>query len=119
MTTEQLNALLDQASNTDAHASVLAERAKQIAQWGNNHDDEHQNGMLRIQAAALACDGTDAHVEHPDGERGSNFDPWGLVAKYGYGQPQADKRRALVIAAALLLAEIERIDRRVKAANNE
>ena len=94
-----------------ALADVIAEREKQRAKWGDDHDDEHIFGAIRIAAASLAVDGTDAHVESSDGDPGVNFDPWGLVARYGYGGTKPDRRRALVIAAALLLAEIERLDR--------
>lgn len=90
---------------------VLAERAKQRARWGDEHDDEHVYGALGIAAAELAVDGTDAHVERPEGA-----DRWGLVAKYGYRGTAPDGRRAIVIAAALLLAELERLDRAAKGA---
>jgi hypothetical protein len=90
---------------------VLAEREKQRTKWGDAHDDEHVFGAIRIAAASLLVDGTDAHVAHPDGNHGENFDPWGLVAKHGYRGKRPDKRRALVIAIALGLAELERLDR--------
>lgn len=103
---------------TQAETDVLAEHRKQRAKWGNDYDDEHVFGLLALAAASLACDGTDGRVDHPDGEKGENFDPWGLVAKHGYratasnGRKVAENRRhALTVAAALLLAEIERLDR--------
>lgn len=94
-----------------AVVNVLAERQVQREQWGDEHDDEHDDGMIRLAAASLACDGTDGRVLHPDGEEGENFDPWGLVARHGHCGAKPDKRRAVVIAAALLIAEIERLDR--------
>lgn len=90
---------------------VITEREHQRAKWGDAHDDGHVHGAIRLAAAALACDGTDGYVEHPDGDGGVNFDPWGLVARYGIHGPDRDDRRKLVIAAALIVAEVERLDR--------
>lgn len=96
---------------TQAETDILAEREKQRRKWGDDHDDDHAWGLLRLAAASLAVDGTDGRVVHPDGEPGENFDPWGLTGRYGYLGTTPDKRRALVIAAALLVAEVDRLDR--------
>lgn len=98
-------------SLTQAEQDVLNERQKQRSKWGDAHDDGHIYGAIRLAAASLACDGTDGHVEHPDGDKGENFDPWRLVRRYGIHGSERDDRRKLVIAATLLLAEVERLDR--------
>jgi hypothetical protein len=95
-----------------AESDVLAERQKQRTKWSAEHDDEHMYGHLRVVAAILAVNGTDARVVDPldrvaddtDG-RGGQHDNWGLSKKHA-------PRQRLVVAAALLLAEIERIDRK-------
>ena len=47
---------------------ITQERQRQIDVEGYDaaHDDQHQYGWLAIQAAALAIDHTDAHLEHPE-----------------------------------------------------
>lgn len=81
-----------------AEKDVLLERAKQRAKWGDDHDDKHADGALAMSAACLA---------HPDGEYVRAY-WWGhkLLRKHAN-----DRRRQLVIAAALCIAEIERLDR--------
>lgn len=95
-----LNRLLDLVIETPALASVIAERAKQKEQWGDVHDDnEHRHGELADAAVHLI------DRAHEDNETGL----WwvrSLRAKY-----KNDYRKRLVIAAAWLLAEIERLDR--------
>ena len=86
---------------TAAEVDVLAERRRQIEVegWTPEHDDEHDEGEIPHAAAcyALMAGGTFA------------VDP--LWPK-GWGEMRAKPhRRMLVIAAALLLAEIERLDR--------
>lgn len=82
---------------------VLAERQKQRVKWGDAHDDEHDNPRALPLAAATIAIGTFPGVpwhmfaDAPDWVRS-------LVERHG-------DRDRLVIAAALLLAEIERLDR--------
>lgn len=90
---------------TNAADSVLAERRRQIEAEGYSpdHDDDHTAGELAQAAADLCVDGTDFRVVDPDGDEMLG---WGLTEAH-----RSDRRRQLVIAGALVLAEIERIDR--------
>jgi hypothetical protein len=90
---------------TQAARDVLAERTRQTERegWTVEHDDAHRTGQLAQAAAcyALASNGSlrdDLHDE---------LWPWDQK----WWKPYT-ARRDLVRAAALLLAEIERIDRR-------
>ena len=81
------------------------ERLRQLTQecWTTEHDDEHTDGALAVVAAQLAVDGTDetvSTVTHTE-------DRFELVRKH-----RSDRRRQLIIAASLLVAEIERLDRK-------
>jgi len=86
----------------DAVRDVLAERRRQVEAEGfkPEHDDQHDGGELALAAAcyALACD-------PPHGRSPNNW-PW----SESWWKP-ADDRRNLVKAGALILAEIERLDR--------
>lgn len=80
---------------------ISAERLRQIADEGYDaaHDDEHRGGEIAVVAANLALAHTSCVV------RGAMPDPWGLKKKH------CDTRRRLVIAGALIAAEIDRLDR--------
>ena len=87
---------------TQAARDVLAERQRQICAegWAPEHDDEHQLGEL---SQAAAC-----YASQAFGQYGiSAFWPW--AAKWW--KPSQDPRRNLEKAGALILAEMERIDR--------
>lgn len=93
---------------TKAAVDVLAERKRQVEAegWTPEHDDRHKDCEL---AAAAACYAT---CDDNRQLRKLNYDgvplwPWAA----GWWKP-AGYRRNLVKAAALLLAEIERLDRR-------
>jgi len=83
---------------------VIAEREKQRAKWGDAHDDGHATGDLSHAAAVMCADERD-DIHAPE---------WAceLYNKQAddVTREQATRKR-LVIAAALLLAEIERLDR--------
>ncbi len=75
---------------------IRAERAKQVRKGYNaKHDDEHDDGSIAVQAAALADNNHEPHR-----------DLWGLALDHKHR-----RREQLIIAAALLVAEIERLDR--------
>lgn len=93
---------------------VLAERERQksVEGWTELHDDEHDAGQLVDAAATYILVDDDGDIRL--GQRTGIYDmchpirfwPWELT----WFKP-TDYRRNLVKAAALLLAEIERIDR--------
>lgn len=107
---------------TTAARDVLAERAGQVSRegWGPAHDDAHRLGELALAAACYALDGAERthQVDLFSGigkrqVRAGWFDikrllwPW----DWAWFKPKTDRRRNLVIAGALVLAEIERLDR--------
>lgn len=94
-----------------AASDVLAERARQISAegWIHEHDDEHVNDEI----AAMAC-----YYAMPPGARDWPAAETGYGATWGeairpenWNFQSGDRRRELVKAAALALAEIERMDR--------
>jgi hypothetical protein len=93
-------------SVNDILDEVRGERERQINAEGYDsaHDDAHDRGELAIQAAELCVDGTDAQLD-----TSLTMPCWGVTEKH-----RGNRRRQLVIAAALMVAEIERIDRRKK-----
>ena len=89
---------------------IEKERIRQIESegWSYKHDDEyHKGGQLAHHAACYAL-----YPEHPywradDG----HFRPfWSWGHKWDKRKKHS-KRRRLIIAAALIVAEIERLDR--------
>ena len=79
---------------------ITEERERQLKDWSPDHDlSEHKAGDLSVVAAHLAVEGTDAVVTDPL-ERGT----WGLLEKY-----KDRELRRLVIAGALIAAEIDRV----------
>lgn len=114
--------LLDQFDARAAQPPVTAlreviaerERQKSVEGWTPDHDDEHEGGAL---ASAAACYAHHAQWQLRERKRGdqapSITDPivdalWPFDEEWW--KPR-DARRDLVRAAALILAEIERIDR--------
>ena len=100
---------------------IAKERKRQITieRWTPSHDDGHRYGDLAVAAAALAVNGTDAVVCDPLGRGTPNAhgndepgDAWGLLAKH-----EDNEIRGLVIAGALIAAEIDRLLRKTKTAS--
>lgn len=92
---------------SDAAHHVLAERQRQISAegWTTAHDDQHDCGELASAAACYAA----FTAAFPAGDP-SSYWPWSK----DWWKPSDDKRRNLVKAGALILAEIERLDRAAK-----
>lgn len=85
---------------------IAEERARQISQegWTLEHDDQHINHELAMNAADCLLSGTDCSMEdwRPEGRP-----CWNLAQKH-----KGDRQRQLAIAGALIAAEIDRLQRR-------
>ncbi len=95
---------------------IAAERQRQIEGegWTVEHDDEHDDDSL---AAAAACYANPFKIIlSGDGPRVEEIDDvdmplgWPESWDYNWWKP-TDRRRDLVKAGALIVAEIERLDR--------
>lgn len=115
MDPEVLAAVMTRTGHAPSRAllDVIAERQRQISAegWSLDHDDSHRNGDLAAAAACYALSaGWLSGYGFPwllEGRRGCpDLWPWERAA----WKPK-DPRRDLVRAGALILAEIERIDR--------
>ncbi|HDG8091842.1 TPA: hypothetical protein PCO36_000378 [Klebsiella oxytoca] len=95
---------LESRTRTAAASDVLAERQRQVTAegWTPEHDDEHSDGEMALAASSYALY---AHKKPIAPAMPYNW-PW---------EPewfkQQGARRDLVKAGALILAEIERLDR--------
>ncbi len=87
-----------------AWLDVQAERRRQIEAegWMPEHDDAHDTGALASAAGCYAM----FSLAYPAGDP-SRFWPWDK----SWWKPSPDGRRNMVKAGALILAEIERLDR--------
>lgn len=101
---QQRIAELEPRTVTAAAADVLAERQRQVTTegWPPAHDDEYEHGELADAAGcyALSSELFDCAGEPPR--------PWPWPDEWW---KPTSRRRDLVKAGALILAEIERIDR--------
>lgn len=86
-------------------AEIAAERRRQVEQegWAPRHDDQHTNGAL-VRAAASYALGKRAVTNI--GGQAVNIWPW-----EEYWFKPTSRRRDLIKASALIVAEIERLDR--------
>lgn len=99
---------------TAAAKDVLAERRRQIESegWDADHDDKHSDGSL---AQAAACYASNAATWAEHGKKDLRYEmlpvsfrwPWSA----SWWKPKS-QRQDLVRAGALILAEIERLDRK-------
>ena len=101
---EKRIAELEGGAFNPAILDVVAERQRQktIEGWTPEHDDEHCNGEL---AMAAVCYINETGTVNRNGGK-----PWGWPWDASWWKPKT-RRRNLVKAGALILAEIERLDR--------
>lgn len=108
----------DDLEITAAVSDVLAERERQksVEGWTAEHDDQHTKGQL---AKAAACYAVGSQIK---GKSDIIETSTVKAAKWRYWPwadewwKPTDRRRDLVKAGALILAEIERIDRAISKA---
>jgi hypothetical protein len=110
----QTAAPFDQATQAPAAwRDVLSERRRQVEMegWHADHDDaEHDNGSLARAAACYALGWIPTIISFANGgQQKRSLWPW----EQKWWKPK-DRRRDLVRAGALILAEIERLDRAAK-----
>ena len=105
-----------------AEIDVLAERQRQIHVEGFDgvHDEDgyHTHGELAIAGACYALGEEHVHIPHPIGYFGLIDSTAGLEEiewpwDQKFWKPK-DRRRDLVRAAALIIAEIDRLDREAR-----
>lgn len=110
----ELQKYKDQFPDYVAAADVLAERKRQVSVegWTPSHDDTHKNNEMAFaaacyafHAAAASWDLEDCGTEYDSHPAPKNW-PW----ESEWWKPKS-ARADLVRAGALILAEIERIDR--------
>lgn len=96
---------------------IAAERRRQVEKegWTLEHDDEHEDGSL---ADAAACYAATTRPFKAEELAGAGYQPyisysdlWPKSWADHWFRPKRARRRKLIIAAALLVAEIERLDR--------
>lgn len=114
---------------TGAVSDIVTERTSHVAEkgWTPEHDDHHDDGSLAL-AAALYATPIMLHEVHVGSSGVTWSDPWPWTHPTWAGREQAgdpmmgtvndgdgrtkhDRRRQLVIAGSLIVAEIERLDR--------
>jgi len=95
---------------TDAARDVLAERRRQVEQegWTPEHDDQHEDCDMALAAIVYAESAVGYHTSCPD--------TWPWSPKWF---KPTTPRRDLVKAGALILAEIERLDRAALQSHSE
>ena len=103
--------------DTKAVQDVIAERQRQIKKenWSPEHDDEHSDGALADAAACYAM--SERAVAMVDdlflsatNQKRLSAHPYEWPFDAEWWKPK-DRRRDLVRSGALILAEIERLDR--------
>lgn len=107
-----------------ALADIAAERRRQVETegWTPEHDDEHGNGSMALAAACYAMFASASDAQRiattlsagltADGQEIPGWSAWLSLWPWDrkWWKPK-DRRRDLVRAGALIVAEIERLDR--------
>ncbi|MCS4378084.1 hypothetical protein [Klebsiella quasipneumoniae] len=111
---ERRLAEMESRTVTAAAADVLAERQRQVTAegWSPKHDDQYKNTELAFAASCYAFHAAAASWDLED--NGIPYDSHPVPKQWPWDPSwwrPTDARRDLVKAGALILAEIERIDR--------
>lgn len=111
---EKRIAELESRTVSAAAADVLAERQRQVTAegWSSKHDDQYKNTELAFAASCYAFHAAAASWDLEDD--GIPYDSHPVPKQWPWDPSwwkPTDARRDLVKAGALILAEIERIDR--------
>ncbi len=88
---------------------IRTERERQMERFGIFHDDEHSDGEL-AKAASLYAELANDHelaMQFADAHDVPAGWPW----SWHWWKPEKGPRRMLIKAAAMIIAEIERLDR--------
>lgn len=97
----------DKLRREQALLDILAERDRQVSAegWSEDHDDEHGEGQMALAAGCYALHAAGLRQGHPEPVPPQLW-PWDAC----WWKPK-DRRRDMVRAGALIVAEIERLDR--------
>lgn len=107
LTDEQIKSAQDAGKSMKVSLEILTERFRQISdeEWSLEHDDEHDGGEMAMAAGCYALHSSTASIHRTVTGIPLSW-PWDPK----WWKP-TDQRRDLVKAAALIVAEIERLDR--------
>jgi len=107
-------------------AEIGAERSRQIHKKGYvyEHDDKHADGSIAMAAAHYASTEPVYVLRRRTGHYSPDADPYYSLKAYPWdlefdSKREHTRREQLVIAGALIVAEIERIDRAAPSATKE
>lgn len=95
---------------------ILDERKRQIEKegWTHEHDDNHYPGELAAAAACYAMPFTtevsDLKFSHPLINSGNEINAWPFEEEW-FKKKKHDRQKQLIIAGALILAELELLER--------
>ncbi len=116
--TEVPQDLKDMLIRSQGLVDVVKERVRQIKEegWTPEHDDTHTDGAMAAAAATYAYysslgEKRQQATQYVSGMISILHQIWPASWAWKWWKPKPDLRRNLVVAGALILAEIERIDR--------
>jgi hypothetical protein len=99
---------------SDGVRAIVAERLRQIEEegWTVNHDDHWKSGQLAKAAACYATYPEHIFIQYKNAGGAIEFrDPWPWEPRFDKRPAGESRRRLLVMAGALIAAEIDRLDR--------
>jgi hypothetical protein len=109
MSIQSVLAIIDRTTAPQAWKDVISERVRQVTEegWSAEHDDAHEDGEIERAGAAYAAEA--GSMVGGDLAHSAALDLWPW--DWDWWKP-GPRRGMLVKAGALILAAIERIDRK-------